>query len=441
MDLGALQVADPFEPRRNLVEADRIVLKLNPEALTEKKLVVERFALQGHALRDHAEDAGAAGRAGSGFAPQALRVGAGVEPSSSTCRCCQLTPIDTVRQLVLNPGAARHGAGGAGAARPHRLDPAGAGAGVQGARRERHRGLGARPRRPAGRHRSAQARPRRHPPGDPVGAADAQAARRSQAAGERARAERDPGRQAARARASQGLDEARKKDYAFARSLLKLPSFSAPDIGNAFFGKVSIDRFQQALYWAELARHYMPPGLLPREDPGPKRLRAVGHHGAIPQGARLAPVPDAGRAGGLQHRRRAAQGRLRGHGAGAHLGPGALRQADDRDRQADAPGRPSRGSTSAPSWTTAPPPCATRSPPGSAGCKLPSFDIPGPAVPARAGHRRRQPHLRAPRRPAPGPLVHRLATRWPGRSTARGHGGTIWSSSCGGWSPGSSSST
>ena len=62
-----------------------------------------------------------------------------------------------------------------------------------------------------------------------------------------------------------GLDEARKKDYAFAKSLLKLPTFSAPDIGNAFFGKVSLERFQQALYWAELARHYMPPGLLPRD--------------------------------------------------------------------------------------------------------------------------------------------------------------------------------
>ena len=37
-----------------------------------------------------------------------------------------------------------------------------------------------------------------------------------------------------------------------------------------------MDRFQQALYWAELARHYMPPGLLPQEHPGPKRLRAAG---------------------------------------------------------------------------------------------------------------------------------------------------------------------
>ena len=33
VDLAALQIADPFEPRRNLVEADQIRLKLNPEAL------------------------------------------------------------------------------------------------------------------------------------------------------------------------------------------------------------------------------------------------------------------------------------------------------------------------------------------------------------------------------------------------------------------------
>jgi uncharacterized protein (TIGR03545 family) len=39
---------------------------------------------------------------------------------------------------------------------------------------------------------------------------------------------------------------------------------------------VSIDRFKQAVYWAELAQKYMPPGLLPRPTPGPKRLRAAG---------------------------------------------------------------------------------------------------------------------------------------------------------------------
>jgi uncharacterized protein (TIGR03545 family) len=81
----------------------------------------------------------------------------------------------------------------------------------------------------------------------------------------------------------QNLDEARKKDYAFARSLLQLPTFSAPEIGEAFFGKVSIDRFQQALYYTELARRYMPPGLLPKQDPGPERLRASGRNIRFPR--------------------------------------------------------------------------------------------------------------------------------------------------------------
>jgi uncharacterized protein (TIGR03545 family) len=74
----------------------------------------------------------------------------------------------------------------------------------------------------------------------------------------------------------QVVNRATQQDFAFAKSLLKLPTFSGPDIGNALFGKVSIDRFKQALYWAELAQKYMPPGLLPRPKPGPQRLRAAG---------------------------------------------------------------------------------------------------------------------------------------------------------------------
>ena len=72
------------------------------------------------------------------------------------------------------------------------------------------------------------------------------------------------------------VNQATEKDFAFAKSLLKLPTFSAPEIGEAFFGQVSIDRFKQAVYWAELAQKYMPPGLLPRPAPGPQRLRASG---------------------------------------------------------------------------------------------------------------------------------------------------------------------
>jgi uncharacterized protein (TIGR03545 family) len=72
------------------------------------------------------------------------------------------------------------------------------------------------------------------------------------------------------------LDDARQADYAFARGLLKLPTFDAPNIGPALFGQVSLDAFEKAMYWVELGRKYAPPGLLPRESPGPKRMRRAG---------------------------------------------------------------------------------------------------------------------------------------------------------------------
>ncbi len=101
VDLGALQVADPFEPRRNLVEADRIVLKLNPEALAEKKLVVERFALQGMRFGTTRKTP-ARPVSGDGFAPQALRA-VRAWGQQFDVPILQLTPIDTIKQLVLNP--------------------------------------------------------------------------------------------------------------------------------------------------------------------------------------------------------------------------------------------------------------------------------------------------------------------------------------------------
>ena len=74
----------------------------------------------------------------------------------------------------------------------------------------------------------------------------------------------------------QAIDDARKDDYAMARGLLRLPSFDAPDIGAALFGDATMARFQKAVRYAELARKYAPPGLLPRESPGPKRARMAG---------------------------------------------------------------------------------------------------------------------------------------------------------------------
>jgi uncharacterized protein (TIGR03545 family) len=273
VDLGALQVADPFEPRRNLLEADRIVLKLNPEALTEKKLVVERFSLQGMRFGT-TRTTPARPVKGNGFAPQALRA---VRRWSQQfdVPILQLTPIDTIKSLVLNPaqlGSVRAAQGLLARADSTRqtleagfkaVDVKGT---VDSARALADRLAATDPKR-LGLDGTRQA----------IQSVQQTLQRLDQAKQQLSGLERNV-KEGVRLLGSgvQTLDEARKRDYAFARSLLKLPSFSAPDIGNAFFGKVSIDRFQQALYWAELARHYMPPGLLPREDPGPKRLRASG---------------------------------------------------------------------------------------------------------------------------------------------------------------------
>lgn len=73
-----------------------------------------------------------------------------------------------------------------------------------------------------------------------------------------------------------GVDSAKQRDYALARGLLKLPSLDAPDIGLALFAPTAVARFQRALYWTQLARAHMPPGLLPRSGDGPSRSRRAG---------------------------------------------------------------------------------------------------------------------------------------------------------------------
>jgi len=80
-----------------------------------------------------------------------------------------------------------------------------------------------------------------------------------------------------------GLDSARRRDYAFGRSLLKLPSLDAPEIGAALFAPGAIKPFERALYYAQLARRYMPPGLLPRATTGPSRVRRAGENVRFPK--------------------------------------------------------------------------------------------------------------------------------------------------------------
>jgi uncharacterized protein (TIGR03545 family) len=280
VELGALQVADPFDPRRNLVEADRILVKLNPEALAEKKVVIENFLLHGMRFGTTRETPARPAR-GGGFAAQTLRA-VRQWAGQFDVPLLRLTPIDTIKQLVLDPS--QLGTVKAAQSLASRTDS------TRLALEQGFKSLDV-----EGTADSARALATRLSATDPTklgldgtrkaiesvkATLDRLDQTKKQVAGLESRVA-----EGVRLLTTgvQGLDEARKKDYAFARSLLKLPTFSAPEIGTAFFGKVSIDRFQQALYWAELARHYMPPGLLPREHPGPRRLRMAGTNVQFPK--------------------------------------------------------------------------------------------------------------------------------------------------------------
>ena len=300
-----------------------------PLALAEKKFVVENFRLSGMRFGTDAEDAGATGggrrlraagaargapvvaavrRADPQAHPDRHHQAAGAEsrPSSPRCRPAQAVAAraDSARRALdqsfqqLDIKGTVDTARGAGGAAPRHQSPRSSastalGEAIEDAQRDAQA--------PGGRQEAAG------------GAGAAGEGRRRDAS--------PPG--------SQTLDEARKKDYAFARSLLQLPTFSAPEIGEAFFGKVSIDRFQQALYYTELARHYMPPGLLPREDPGPQRLRASGKTIRFPKEREWPKfLLQAGQMDLAIGGDSPLRGRVRGGGAGTHLGPVALREAD-----------------------------------------------------------------------------------------------------------------
>ncbi len=72
------------------------------------------------------------------------------------------------------------------------------------------------------------------------------------------------------------LEQARAADYAFARSLVRIPSFAAPDISAALFGQMAKERLQPIIRWLNVAEEWTPPGLRPSRDRGPRRARMDG---------------------------------------------------------------------------------------------------------------------------------------------------------------------
>lgn len=273
IELTGLAIANPFDPMRNLLETGAIALDLDPEALLEKKLVVHQLVVRdlrvGTTRRTPARPV-----PGDGFAPLLLRSLAEWR-SQFDLPVLTLSTIDTVRQLALDPArlgtvqAARDLATAADSLRQgllgevSALDPRPV---IDSARALAERLAGASPARLG-----------------LLGLRDAVAAvRRTLGQVDSLRARVDTLRRSGDRgleRLREGLDlldHARQRDYDFARSLLDLPRFDAPHIGRALFGPVSIDRFQQAVYWARLAERYLPPGLRPRAVAGPRRLRRDG---------------------------------------------------------------------------------------------------------------------------------------------------------------------
>jgi uncharacterized protein (TIGR03545 family) len=272
-DLWQIEVADPFDVSRNLVEAGSVHLTVDPEALAEKKLVVRNLTLRGMQFGTRRETP-ARPADGNGFAPQMVRA-VRQWTSQFDVPLLKLTPIDTIRALALDPS--KLGTVRAAAALAARTDST---------RRAIEQGLRAVPVGPT--VDSARALVARLDTLNPrrlgiEGTREAVASiqRSIRQVQETRRQIETIGKELVSGvdRLGAGLeevDEARRRDYAFARSLLQLPSFAAPEIGKAFFGQVSVERFQQAMYWVQLGRRYMPPGLLPRETSGPDRLRMAG---------------------------------------------------------------------------------------------------------------------------------------------------------------------
>ena len=271
--MRGVTVAHPFDPGRNLLEAGTLRFEFEPEPLLERKLIVKRLALA---------DVRAGTRRviparpvqGGGFAPSALRE---LDRWATQFRVplLSLTPIDTIRAIALDPTQLRTVAEALALSR--RADSA------RTALTSDYEAL-----RLQETLDSARALVARLQATNPrtLGVLGANAAvadiRRTAARIDSARRRVEGLALGARASVSlleQGvasLDDARKADYAFARGLMKLPTFDAPDIGAALFGDVTIDKFQQTLYWTTLARRYAPPGLLPRRTAGPERLRRSG---------------------------------------------------------------------------------------------------------------------------------------------------------------------
>lgn len=282
VEMRGIALADPFDPAKNLIEVGRFVVELEPRPLLQKKIVVRRLTIAD--VRTGTRRATAAARvSGSGFAPTALAE-VGKFAGQFKVPLLSLVPIDSLKALVLDPAQLKAVQAALAVGRD-----------ADSAKQSLERGYEALRLRETLDSSSRLVARLQNVSVRTLGIEGARNAvadlRRASAAVDSARARVDRLVTDARRNVDslqagiRAIDDARREDYDYARGLLQLPSLETPDIGAALFGKVTIDKFQRAVYWATLARQYAPPGLLPREAEGPERARSSGTtvHFATPE--------------------------------------------------------------------------------------------------------------------------------------------------------------
>ena len=273
--IRGLTIASPHEPFKNLLQADELVADLDMLPLTEKKIVIDRIVANGLRFGTPRQtDGRVAAKSGEGIAGRVLAE-THEWASQFQVPVLQLATgkisIDSLdpRRLSTIPAAAALGARADSSHRAWqiafetlRLGPTldSASATLERLRHARATDLATlnEARQAIDRLKRARDRLTTLDRGVKIGISQLQAG-------------------------LAGLDSARRRDYSFARSLLKLPSLDAPAVGAALFAPGAIKPFERVLYYTQLARRYMPPGLLPRATTGPSRVRRAGEDVRFPK--------------------------------------------------------------------------------------------------------------------------------------------------------------
>ncbi len=272
--LRGLEVTNPDQPMTNLVQSDEIVAQVRILPLLEKKVVIDTMAVRGVRFGTPRRSSGAIERK----SPTTGRVGRAIGEWANRIRIPPLnlqgltTVVDVSR---INPDSLRTAAQARAIAQQ--------GDSLRDRWRAELAGLDPQPQVDSARAMIARLRQADvrtlglAGTRDLVSSARGSAGRLGQST-DRVKAFETKVKSGAGSLRSQvdGLAQARQADYAYARGLVNLPSLDAPDLSPALFGEMAVERLKPVLYWLNLAEQYLPPGLDPRREQGPDRMRASG---------------------------------------------------------------------------------------------------------------------------------------------------------------------